>query len=152
MNNPELFNKTLGIIEDAYNKGRLEHGSCCACLVGNLIARNCGYEVIKASDRFIWWREGIRIGTAWGAVFSTDSLGQSFDIESYAGVAKDQIDSTGYTLEELARIEKAFEFLPKEDDQQTHLHNGLLAAMQVVDEIHETGGIGVERIKALIND
>lgn len=86
----------------------------------------------------------------WAAVFSTslqelddidiDENGdylvkkvQIIEMNNYEGKAKEQIDSTGYTVEELARIEYAFETASEEGD---YMYNGLMAVVDVLADIH----------------
>lgn len=88
--------------------------------------------------------------------------------ELYTGAAKAQIDSTGYTWQELARIETAFEtadcppyYTQKEtwgwavdkDSQnaafEAWMYNGLMAVVEVLADIHQLDFQEVEAAKEL---
>ncbi len=120
------FKGTLDILVKAYLNNTLMHGSCYACAVGNIIGdKMCGGMVKTNSFRnggVLWkgyneiyypgdggWDGSKNFG--WGAVFNTPNPGSSqyVNSENYKGKAKEQIDSTGYTWRQLAKIEKAFE-------------------------------------------
>lgn len=135
MKNELLYNKTVNILVQAYFNDTLEHGYCTCCAVGNIVAANMGYCISK--DRQSWIDILYPGWHGWGTVFIT-SLGiQRIDVKSYNGEPKNQIDSTGYTLFELAKIEKAFESAHKGTCDEDWMFNGLMAVIDVLDEIHE---------------
>lgn len=117
---PELYQKTVDILVKAYFEDTLEHGNCSACAVGNIV----NYEKSKMS-----W--------SWANVFCTSSRIQIVEPNNYEGAAKDEIDSTGYTWRELAKIEYAFETAPKGNSGDEWMFNGLMAVIDVLDQIHE---------------
>lgn len=84
----ERFERAMKTLIQAFFNDTLAKGDCCKCAVGNI----CG-------------------GSAWRHVFATEHacLPQKFDMSKYNGDAKIQIESTGYSAEELARMESAFE-------------------------------------------
>src|SRR6187549_2861579 len=100
------FNSTVDILVKAYLNGTLLHGNCAACAVGNIIAHNRGYEVCDG-----YWKEGEFIGQqpAWSAVFETWNNKTKFIPTAYHGRAQEDIESSGYSLGDLMKIEKAFE-------------------------------------------
>ncbi len=130
MKTPERFNRALKALVKGYFDGTLEKGDCSMCAVGNMVG--------LADDCFTLPK--------WRYVFVTNEKGyQHFDLSNYRDGAKDQIDSTGYTPFELARVEKAFESsteirgfsYPLHTDQaidQDQL-NGLMAVVDVLCEI-----------------
>lgn len=139
------FENTVSILVKAYFEGTLEHGNCCACAVGNIIADRMGV-VPKKMNRIdneggkICWPN--RVIPAWPDVFVTNSptSKQKLRTDMYYGDSKHQIDLTGYSLIELARIEETFErnrilwATDKEDEQA--MFNGLMAVVDVLAEIH----------------
>lgn len=133
MKNKPLFDKTLNILVKAYQNDTLEHGDCNACAVGNMIAANCGYDYIKDEFGFLWWGVNYPL---WQLVFST-GYEQRINSNAYVGDAKKQIDSTGYTWQELAKIEYAFETANKGNSSDDWILNGLLAVYDVLCEVHE---------------
>ena len=136
MKRPELYHKTVDILVDAYFADTLEHGNCYACAVGNIIAANCNiqYDPYYMARGKLIWKSG---RSFWDDVFYTSQSTQSFRIDEYEGNAKYQIDSTGYTVYELAKIEYAFETADKGKSEDEWMFNGLMAVVDVLDEIHE---------------
>ncbi len=148
MKQKELYEKTVSILVDAYMNDTLQHGNCYACAIGNLVAANCGFPLIPNPDtervfieKFIW--DG-RIAF-WGNVHSVmfrnvntpGSNRQTVCPEQYTGRAKEEIDATGYSYQETAAIEKAFENVAFEEDEDKYMFNGLMAVINVLDQIHE---------------
>lgn len=140
------FDNTVSILVKAYLNDTLIHGDCAACAVGNLIASSKGYKTYRAGCTVVWQQGYAQ--PHWQSVFLTDSVSQSIQPKNYTGKAKDQIDSTGYTWQELARIEKAFESAPRisYDDR---MFNGLMAVIDVLAEIHNIDLTQKETAKAL---
>ena len=104
MKNKEQFDRTVKILVAAYLNNSLVQSNCHACAVGNLVAANLDIRY----DQDLKW---IGRQVAWSAVFVTlrYQIAQNKCPGAYAGEAKAQIDATGYTWQELARIEYAFE-------------------------------------------
>lgn len=55
---------------------------------------------------------------------------------NYSGSAKKQIDATGYSWQELARVEYAFESAKKGESADDWMFNGLMAVLDVLADIH----------------
>lgn len=124
----QLYKKTVDILFNAYFDDTLKHKYCNACAVGNLIRINMGLPRN-------WW-------TVWEDVFCTvttidNTKEQRICPNAYRGMAKDQIDSTGYTWQELAKIEHAFEMAPYGTTEEDWMFNGLVAVLEVLKEIHQ---------------
>ena len=119
----QLYNKTVDILVQAYFNDTLIHGNCASCAVGNIVAHNMGYTY--TSDKKFW----------------ECSIPNWYDVfrayQKYEGKAKKQIDSTGYTWQELAKVEKAFESAGKGNSGDDYMFNGLMAVIDVLDIIHE---------------
>lgn len=107
----------IDIFLDAINKGTLAKGTCVACAVGNLVASGMGAKIyINGFDEANIPVFNCNINNhTWNVVFMT-SLGyqeQNFELlnskSSYVKEIKKLMDSTGFTPEELAKIEFAFE-------------------------------------------
>jgi hypothetical protein len=132
MKNKELFDKTVKILVNAYLNNSLEPGNCHACAVGNIIAANMG---IKYNKDLQW----IGRQVAWSRVFVTFSfrIAQVKRPWAYTGEALEQINSTGYSWEDLARLEYAFERAPRSKAREEQMFNGLMAVAEVLGEIHE---------------
>ncbi len=117
MKNEQLYHKTVNTLVEAYFKDELAHGKCNACAVRNI----CGFS-------------------EWKWVFCTDPEGQKIRPDFYnrnLDGCKDLIDSTGYTWQELAKIEYAFETAPRGNSDEDWMFNGLMAVVEVLDIIHE---------------
>jgi hypothetical protein len=133
------FNQTVNVLVQAYLNDTLEHINGCACAVGNLVAAANGYTFKTAPaeylDTSIVWAESNYPSNGNGWLDAR--LGKP------SGKALEQINSTGYTAEEIFRIEKAFE-----SPYQTRNHymlnkdevmfQGLMNVVDVLSEIHET--------------
>lgn len=141
------FEKTVDILVKAYLNDTLVHGYCAACAVGNIIAHankikitiDCGAPRWVGTKMFPEWDEVFYTGA-----HPTDADAQVIVMDGYRGGAKEQIDSTGYSVVELAKIEKSFEahnpsyFIdyPTQKDMEQWMFNGLMAVVDVLAEIH----------------
>ena len=148
MKNKELFTKTVNILVDAYFKNTLQHGNCAACAVGNIIACNMGikFRISAVCDGFYTW-DGLKV--SWNKVFVTPFNHQQHNEFNYEGEAKEQIDSTGYTWQELAKVEFAFETAYEGKSEDDYMFNGLMSVVDVLIEIHEGNETEKETAKEL---
>jgi hypothetical protein len=124
MNRPELYKKTVDILFDAYFNDTLRHNNCMACAVGNIVAAGMGYEY----DGYIW-RGHIDFD-----YFRAVKMGEVTEL----GLA--QVISTGYCVDELDRIESAFEGVYWETSEisgEGLMLNGLVAVLDALKRIHE---------------
>lgn len=139
------FNYTVNVLVKAYLNNTLRHTDCAACAVGNMIADSISAKPIRAREELgyncdmkLWFRDGKTIEPLWMNVFCcSDGLTQEKNPEKYRGYAKKQIDSTGYSWKELARIEKAFELCDFSVDEDKWMFNGLMAVVDVLADIHK---------------
>lgn len=145
---PDLYKRTVAILYDAYFNDTLQHGNCYACAVGNIVAANCGYTYKRGILFQIGWEgvENMYEGYStildhnfWAKVFTTNDRNQKIRLEYYHGEPKRQIDSTGYTWQELAKIEYAFETAAKDNSAEDWMFNGLVAVLEVLAQIHQVG-------------
>ncbi len=158
---PELYNKTVDILVAAYFADTLAHGSCAACAVGNIVSSNMGYEMKvnpngSMIEKFNWVKNGNelpypgmvanesgvfnKVG-GWGAVFTTNNpnvqkMGKP-KMNRFIGAAKEQIESTGYTVDELAKIEFHFETAKRGKSDEEWMFNGLMNVINALDIIHQ---------------
>jgi len=116
MKNPELFERTVQILTDAYLNKTLVAGNCSACAVGNMIAAACEIPLLKLTNGAVYWDEdksGGQESTDWyyGIVSSIKHgtpIGEI--LSSFTGSSGYRmIMSTGYTLQDIVDIETAFE-------------------------------------------
>lgn len=130
MKNETLYHKTVDILVQAYFNDTLQHRSCAACAVGNIIAANMGLIVICGNHGARWKERA----TNWSDVFITYFGSQRISVHAYKGEAKEEINSTGYNFYQLAKIEHAFETASRQGD---YMFNGLMAVIDQLDIIHE---------------
>jgi hypothetical protein len=158
MKNPELYHKTISILVKSYLENTLVHGNCQACAVGNLIAGNLNYKYSKPIDEDldqIKWDhcDSHRKEIFWYGVLGTAG-GRSFlNLENYEGIAKSQIDITGYSPQELLLIENRFEstykYFPTDSERENMMYNGLMAVVEALGEIHEVSKELTEETKLM---
>ncbi len=144
MKNKELFDNTVKILVNAYLDNSLVQGNCHACAVGNIIAASMR---IKYDKNLKWIGQQV----AWPQVFVTVSfeIAQVKRPWNNTGPAKEQISSTGYTWQELAQIEYAFERARWAKLQEERMFNGLMAVIEVLSQIHEMDEITKEATREL---
>lgn len=127
MKEPERLRRALNALKAAFISGELKSGNCWKCAVGII----CGGK----SD--------------WANVFMTDSHGIQLNNErAYHGNNKKIIDNTGYSWQQLAMVENAFEINTKiswasyhfsnKKEVQQDLMNGLKAVILVLCQIEKT--------------
>lgn len=125
MKNEQLYYKTVNTLAKAYLEGTLEHHNCSACAVGNLVGgKQEWYSSLQSYRHNLYIPQVI------------DEIGIL------------QIEETGYTIEEIDRIEKVFEregsFIrnPYGDcDKDGFL--GLMAVVDVLDGIHGNTDVSI---------
>lgn len=100
---PRRYINAVDAITKAYTNDTLQFRNDCGCAVGHLIAHNMGIGVILDEDGKAVWDHRTPV---WSEVFLCGV--DLAPIDSVLG-APEQIMSTGYTIDELKRIEWAFE-------------------------------------------
>jgi hypothetical protein len=135
------FNNTVSSLVNAYLNGTLLKGHCAACAVGNICAVATGARIIDAER----WNGSMSSGGAnwsngspyWASVFYTSNSGdQTVKADRFVDAAKSQIEATGYTWQELARVEFAFETaMPGVYNEEAEFA-GLMAVVDVLADIH----------------
>lgn len=142
MKNEQLYNKTVNTLVQAYFNDTLSRGSCRGCAIGNILGGvEWGSVFITSSDTGI--QTFAPKGTIIGVIYLQAQCGfQPVPLESeyacYTTEANrkgwEMIENSGYTVEELMKVEFAFETGYKGDDS---MFGGLMAVIDVLDEIHE---------------
>lgn len=144
MKNETLYNKTVDILVQAYFEGTLEHGNCYACAVGNIIAANCGYRFLRYSNenKDIYWKGFTPYNQDWTETIREKGKNPSWfsfvknpHITFNKELAIQQVNSTGYTKQELFKIETAFENY--KENTEDSMFDGLMSVINCLDEIHE---------------
>lgn len=132
------FENTMDILVKAYLNDTLEHDDCTACAVGNIIKAQ-GWPV---SDSSLTKYDGLN-NSSWKLLFYTTAkkqiVNRNFHKEDLI-LAKQNalkvIKSTGYTVDQLARVEFAFETADKGQNNDDWMFNGLIAVLEIVAQIH----------------
>jgi len=143
MKNQEQFVKSIDILVDAYEKGNLKHMSPCNCAVGNLIAYNTGeYDHSNKNGSWVHLVNLIRSKSITNIHPNSNGLGTHFqDVKHILGVnSKNAFESfapSGYTANEIEKIEAAFEKCEINKFTKLDPLDGLLRAVDVLGEIHE---------------
>lgn len=150
------FNHTLSVLVKAYFEGTLQHGNCHACAVGNIVAESNKFKFTGKQLGFfgrIIWDDALSMGQKpmWQELFVTSTKGsQIINHDNYDGEVKEQIDATGYSWRELARVESAFESAHDEEgDQDECMFNGLMNVVEELAKIHNIDLETTEKAKAL---
>lgn len=126
MKNKKLFDKTIGILVNAYMKGALKHCHPCACGIGNIIVANNNYKMTNHG-----WRTqgGGYVRQEW------------YHNVVHGGGDNDQILSTGYSSPQLKTLEAAFEdrntngMIGERNDPTGY--KGLMRMVDVFIDIHK---------------
>jgi len=107
MNRPELFERTVQVLVDAYENKHLHSMSCAACTVGNLIAAANQFTICNGVSWIDSNGEKVKSTNDWlsSIIDFRGGIAYSYDKSR----ANELISSTGYSVAELSRIEKAFE-------------------------------------------
>lgn len=144
MKKQEVFERTVDVLVKAYHNGTLEHGHCKSCAVGNLI-RATMYDNNPQAYNESWFHS---VGCS---NMSMEDLrlrkvreGTQSSRDYYSLVIK-EIESTGYTIEELRMIERVFEdncTTPEGAKDKSGLY-GLRAVYEELLNIHE---VDVQRV------
>lgn len=143
------FEKTVDVLVKAYLNDTLQHGNCAACAVGNMVADALNCKVSYDEGDFIWIRNKAEVQPIWDDVFVTSGDYHRRSPENYTGWPKRQIDATGYTWQELARIEYAFEVSDRGGSNDEWMFNGLMAVLDVLADIHKVDLTTKESAKLL---
>jgi hypothetical protein len=135
----ERVQRAIDIFLDSLNDGTLIAGSCTACAVGNLVAAACGIKLsvrggfVTPDNYQVMTPHGSVFFTAWNNLFLTTGLnGQTRnDLSDFPELDQKQfqalVDTTGFTIDELAEIEYTFETVAR--------HQGVIHALEAVVKV-----------------
>ncbi len=151
MKNHELYSKTVDILVQAYFNDTLEHGNYCGCAVGNIIAANFGIELVKSSGKKSEVHPKMIPDFSYTA--NRGHLENPFHNgiwyyfkdknKTPNGVVEQQVVMTGYSWEELLRIERAFENAWGYTTDDERMFCGLMAVIECLDLIHENNDTAI---------
>lgn len=149
------FNHTVNVLVKAYLDNTLRHGNCSACAVGNIVGgpewsalfitmdEKCqlvaGEDEICAEWRF---RKGI---------YKLSQLPESTvaKAKEILTAAREMVKLSGYSIQELMRIEFAFETSDKGNNDDEWMFNGLMAVVDQLAIIHNVDLTQKESAKKL---
>ena len=144
MKNKELFERTVSILVKSYQDDTLEYTDCSACAVGNIVAANNGIQLKKLPNGEINAIGGK--SDLWKYCFQSFGDGVK-GLSSYMPLdGKQQIATTGYSINEIAEIEKSFH-----TGYAMNLDNfeGLMSLIDCLMVIHEANEVEVLQAKSL---
>lgn len=151
MENKELFDKSFNVLLNAYKTDTLVYSTQCACAVGNLVAAANGYEIIKDYS-YRWKSSDGMIEPAWGECMDVFGM-SSFNKEKYKGQCKFEIESTGYTYEQIIKIENTFcdmLFANPSQSNELKIYSGLDAIVDYLLKIHYATDDEAKQIKNIL--
>lgn len=128
MKNQELFDRTINILVKAYQNETLAHNEACACAIGNMIAGNNGFKIIRSINSGLFWDN--EIDSEWTWVHCNGEFENFLDSDRYVK-GKSQLESTGYSINETILIERAFEY----HSEEVWDEDGFKGLMSVVDAL-----------------
>jgi hypothetical protein len=131
-NRPSLYKRTVDILFDAYFNDTLQHGDCYACAAGNI----CKEAAIKTGIPNNSWKRLFTTNGTRTRQLNQRELGDWYPyISVYDAVFL--VEATGYGVNELGRVEWAFESASQGNSDEDWMFNGLVAVLEVLKEIHE---------------
>lgn len=144
MKNKELFEKTVNILVKAYQDDTLEYTNCSACAVGNIVAANNGIQLKKRQNREIEVIGGK--SDLWKHCFQSFGDGVKGLNEYRPLDSIQQIATTGYSIDEVAEIERAFH-----EGYAENLDNfeGLMTLVDCLMIIHKANEVEASQAKSL---
>jgi hypothetical protein len=141
MKDKELYDKTISILVKAYLNDTLQHCNCQACAVGNIVAGNLNIKLIKLENRVVSENYIINNPNSDSGLWY-DAIGDGKVRVKISDDILYQAKKTGYTPQQLANIELAFETADapngiRNDFDPLWMYNGLMSVVEVLGQIHE---------------
>lgn len=152
-----LYNRTVDILVKAYFDDTLSHGFCTSCAVGNLVAANMGYSFSEKSEDAVLIGDCPHFQHSYNWITPIGVIGcmqpnwwfsvrRATEKEINDTEAIEQINATGYTALELMKIENAFENAAPGQSSDEWMFNGLMAVIEILDQIHHNTDEQVTKI------
>jgi hypothetical protein len=142
MKNKERFDRTIKVLVNAFFNGTLAKGTCAACAVGNMVAAAIRLKLTREDmsdvEKYnVFWMYPLNNYRRCNNGF--------FINDDHLQGGKEQIEATGYSVEEINKIEYTFEkytnlhftdYYDKTKEQiMEDQYNGLMAVVDVLCEI-----------------
>lgn len=139
------FNRTMDILVQAYFNDTLRHSLCSACAVGNILGGHNEWARL-----FVTLNSTGKLHPYFQMTTGPEQIivlrGIEPTLVKYANAFADEradwlkgqclITASGYTVQELARVEYAFEVAEKGESADAWMFNGLMAVLDVLADIH----------------
>lgn len=130
------FNHSVNVLVKAFFDGTLQHLNPCGCAVGNLVAEACG---IKLS--IIMGGHVSGANREWFGNLTAYREYKHHPTQLKHPEVSETVIRTGYTLEEVDRIERAFESVGNlsmrlKENEESWNFLGLMAVVDVLAKIH----------------
>ena len=126
------FKHTMDLLVKAYFEDNLKHESSRYCAVGNIVGGRDWIRIfLTMNGKQHFLPPGY--GTIGGKVVQSPNIKMAL-IEREEGFLL--IQKSGYSVDELARVEFAFETAPKGENDNDWMFNGLMAVLEVLADIH----------------
>lgn len=145
-NELEKFNDTVSILVKAYLNDELKHEDCSACVVGNLCDGNTLWKFLFMTCE---GEQKPYLDTCINEMRFIVLTHHNMSEESLIQMAIKVCASTGYTVDELKRIEYTFETCNRGNSVEEYMFNGLMAVVDVLAEIHGIDLTAKEHAKTL---
>jgi len=145
------FEHSIDVLVKAYLNDTLEHGSCRACAVGNLVADAQGIKLFYNEGEHLITNIGVTPNKDGKTIFNWNKLVDRINGYGDEQEALKEIESTGYSLSDIIKIEKAFEGANYGEGNDEWMLNGLFAVVDVLAEIHGIDLTIREETKKLFN-
>lgn len=145
------FENAISALVEAFFSGTLAKGSCCACAVGNIIHKSFGVKPIIEGETYeaiATYPSKCPVGGEWYEIVIGDN--------DNLGVGMEQINATGFSLQEIINIENAFEVnttigcgLYSKFSKSEIMEDQYKGLMAVVDVLCEIEGLDYKEYKEL---
>ena len=130
------FHRSVAILAQAYKNGTLLPGNSCACAVGNLVSARCNYEVYEDSPQHTLYKNTMPAWYIPVSIANKNATPGALRLARTPGamrLANHQIESTGYDLNQIIAIERAFETGVKQaklNGAKDPIYEGLVAVYE----------------------
>lgn len=147
------FDEAIKALVKGFFKGTLAKGNCMACAVGNIVNHSIGQKIETSLLNTI-----DAAGTFW-----YDALVPDISSDEEISNGEKEIQTTGYSVDEIRRIERTFEYHTEidYDDYPTNYkkdpaiikdqYNGLMAVVEVLCELEGHNEEKLKETKNLFN-
>jgi len=145
------FDNTVDILVKAYLNNTLKHGDCTACAVGNILGRRSQWNrlfVTPCDGPVILPQKFAGEGELLYGVITSIKIESEFD-RQLLSESLELISESGYTVQELAMVENAFESAPRGKNQDEWMFNGLMNVVDTLAIIHNIDLSSKEEAKKL---